>query len=580
MPENNDNQGDTVEKPCTDIKRARHDTDAKRHGIHGKTARKVGSGWTPFPARAELSKMNDNRWCMRPHERKRLLWTALELEGRDSQHSLDRDLAWEHVPKLLHDNAVRPPLIKKKADGTVETTYQLEPLVEEVVNSAADEEVIDPRRRPAFSWTDGKLYTLRNGKRPTLWAVPPTAPPEEITLRTKLITPVRMGDGRNTRCFPLVRRTGTTAWDVTQHGGIGTAKLDIDLGADCLITHVSTQGRQPPTRVYPEVRRERRQLKADLLGLRHSAGLGRRAQRTLAAERREADVDAGASADLYWVEGRRWDLLKLGQYPGPYWDVLNLRGDEERCKRTGRPYLPHERWLQWVSKYEIRYRLDGGRQWHLLGLYKGNDDATSEVAHDVRGLRARYLRIVPLEAVGMGAMRVGVYGHTAATAAAADALGGGGEGGDGEAPEPIAYTLRTCPPSVNTRWTHCERYTYRGGSRRRGPWLPSGLTMRGERVEPRLRALRERDEDDVSDVDDPWYDEEEEDEGGTPIGEMARSPEQPTMGDWLAHASYACSSDDVVSEGWSEEEVSEAAWSEAWSELTAEEWEWLMADVP
>ena len=94
-----------------------------------------------------------------------------------------------------------------------------------------------------------------------------------------------------------------------------------------------------------------------------------------------------AGSDDYWVEGRRWDLVKHGVYPGPFWDVLDLKGDLERCRRSGRLYLPHERWVQWVSKYEVHYRVDGGRTWHPLGVMQGNRDATSEVAHDVRGRR-------------------------------------------------------------------------------------------------------------------------------------------------------------------------------------------------
>lgn len=574
------------EKPLTDVKRGRYATDNKRHGIYGKTARKLNCPYQGIPLRDELDRCGRNRfqpWPPAPQQK--FLWTALEVEGRDYTHSLDRDLAWEHIPKLLNEHAIRPPAVSKRSDGVVETTYLLEPIVEEVLDAKAESDELagaQACRRPVQRWTDGKLYTLRNGKRPTLFAVPPTTPPEEVTPRSKLLPPVRMGDSRNARCFPVVRRPSCAAWDVAQHGGVGAAQLDIDLGVDCVISHVSTQGRQPPTRIYPEVRRERRRAAADLRGLRHT-DLGRRAQRALVAKRRELDEESDAThGDLYWVEGRRWDLLKHGQYPGPFWDVLDLRGDEERCKRSGRLYQPHERWLQWVSKYEIRYRVDGGRHWHLLGVYKGNCDATSEVAHDVRGLRARYLRIVPLEAEGMGALRVGVYGHTATDAFAPES----GGVGDAEAPEPIAYCLRTCPPSLNTRWTHCAKHTYRGGSRRDSWCRRNGLTVRGERLEPRLLALHERDEFDLGLDDDAWNDDDGDSgdgdgDKGMAVGAAGTTPEQFTIDEWLHSASQAWSSSASESSAGSElvggcwEAWQEEVWSDSWSELSEEEWLYL-----
>ena len=53
---------------------------------------------------------------------------------------------------------------------------------------------------------------------------------------------------------------------------------------------------------------------------------------------------------------------------------------------------------QFVSKYELLWRADRGREWHSLGHFRGNTDATSEVAQSFAGikggLRARYLRVV------------------------------------------------------------------------------------------------------------------------------------------------------------------------------------------
>lgn len=622
MSEEEQEQG--PDKPLSDVQRARHAAEGGRRGVHGKTARRlVHSYWD---ARAVLTVTTSHgNGCLFPSgvHSKKILWTALELEGRDASHSLDSDLAWEHVPSLLHEHAIAPPLVVKKSDGSVETTFQLEPLVEEVRGKDADDDVADRARRgKAKARTDGKLYKL-NGKRPTLFAVPPTAPPEEIT-RGKLLLPVRMGDSRSSRNFPIVRRPGGAAWDVTQHGRVGVARLDVDLGSDCLLSHVSTQGRPPPTRVYPQVSRERRTLRSDLFGQRQSrmSALGRRAQRTVERWRREEEQADEAVGDFYWVEGRRWDLLKHGQYPGPFWDVLNLRGDEERCRRTGRPYLPSERWLQWVSKYELQYRVDGGRRWHSLGVMKGNADATSEVAHDMRGLRARYLRFIPLEVEGMGALRVGVYGHTAA--AAAEGGCAGGEGGGEEKPDPISYTLRTCPEELNTRWTHCEKHTYRGGPRVRS-WERMEVKRVARAWRRALRAEIRHDvyirHVDVAAAEEGEEDEEDhaaegEDDTDTSSSSTAKSAavesamvsgalERPTLSSWVEEQmltramaarvaalethdgmhhvgseSWAAGGwSEVQPEAWSEEAWSEAAWSEAaWSELSAEE-QWLQVSA-
>jgi len=235
----------------------------------------------------------------------------------------------------------------------------------------------------------------------------------------RLLQPIRMGDVRSAHRMPVVRKDQTVcAWDVTQNGGVGRATLEIDLGGDCVLSSLSTQGRQPPTRPYPSIRRERRSLLADARGQRYSEsllqGLGRRATRS-ALEARRRLVETG---EVYSVEGRaRWSLKTHGVYDGPFWQVLDLKGDQERCRNTGRAYTPGERWLQWVSRFEVHARVDGGRGWLPLGVFKGNTNATDEVAHDLRGLRARYLRITPLEAEGGGALRVGLYGLGAAAIA-------------------------------------------------------------------------------------------------------------------------------------------------------------------
>ena len=61
---------------------------------------------------------------------------------------------------------------------------------------------------------------------------------------------------RSVHQMPIVRKNHARfAWDVMEHGGVGNAQLEIDLGGDCLLSTLSTQGRMPPTRQFPSIRR-------------------------------------------------------------------------------------------------------------------------------------------------------------------------------------------------------------------------------------------------------------------------------------------------------------------------------------
>ena len=454
------------QKPFADVGTRRHSEDDKRHGMHGKSCKKVSEY-----AFQRLTEEHVDRTTM-PSARplKSVQWTAFEVDGeRDCMHSLRDAHAWDEVPALLAQHTITAPKLQKSSDGTLTTSFQLEPVIEQIFDdrkNSIDGRGARAKRQPA---TDGKLYQLRPGsKRPVLFAAPPTETPSGVG--GKLLQPVRIGDARTAFRMPLVRKDHTScAWDVLQHGGAGTAQLEIDLGGDCLLTHISTQGRQPPTRQYPSVQRERRAWRclADLPRQHYSAtiaGLGRRAKRSALEARQQSLAEDAATGDYYSVEGRpKWNLLTHGQYEGPFWEVLSLKADEERCRQTGRAYTPGERWLQWVKRYAVHARVDGGRSWVSLGIFKGNSNATDEVAHDVRGLRARYLRITPLEVEGGGALRVGLYGLGAVALARGERLATHGDASAAkEPPEPITYTLRTAPPSLNTKYTHCERHTHRG----------------------------------------------------------------------------------------------------------------------
>jgi hypothetical protein len=66
---------------------------------------------------------------------------------------------------------------------------------------------------------------------------------------------------------------------------------------------------------------------------------------------------------------------------------------------------------QWVWKYEVVGRVDSGRTWFSLGVFDGNRDMTTEVAHKLLSpVKCRYLRFHVLGYDRVPAMRVGVYG--------------------------------------------------------------------------------------------------------------------------------------------------------------------------
>lgn len=477
-------------KPFADVGIRRHSEDDKRHGCYGKSCKRVSEY-----VRRQLTdeKLDRQLPFSRSPNKLSVQWTAFEVEGeRDCMHSLRDSYAWEDVPSLLAQHTIKEPIVQKSADGTLQTTYQLEPVLEQIFDVVnADKAHSKARRWPE---TDGKIYQLRpHSKRPVLFAVPPDEAPGGVA--GKLLQPVRIGEVRSVHQMPIVRKNHARfAWDVMEHGGVGNAQLEIDLGGDCLLSTLSTQGRMPPTRQFPSIRRERRQVSADVHGQMYSrslAGLGRRAKRSaLEARQQVLSGDEPAMNESYSVEGRpRWNLQTHGKYEGPFWQVLDLKGEVERCPSTRRQYTPGERWMQWVTRYTVHARVDGGRGWVQIGVFKGNTNATDEVAHDVRGLRARYLRITPLEVEGGGALRVGLYGLGVAAVANGERLAGhsAGQTTTEEQPEPIAYTLCTAPPSLNTRYTHCERHTYRGHKWQYDDCAPKS-SLRGAR---RMQAWHE-----------------------------------------------------------------------------------------
>ena len=305
------------------------------------------------------------------------LMSAFELEGLDTAHSLQRANAWESVPATLAEHSVGMPAVHKQRDGSVAMSYKLE------AQGALlpDKAVAEAENRLATH-----IYRIHR-RRAKLEVVVPTEPPDNLPTASRLLKATMHCAASQVPQTACVRVNEPSAyWDVARARG---KPLEVDLGATCLISAVSTQGRHPATRRYPRVWKEDN-------GIEHVED----------AENRPAP-EAG------------------GKYKGPWWRVRQSEGWGTGSRHLGRSEKHYHsgdhayHCPSWVSRYELLWRVDGGRQWHSLGIFDGNSDETTEVAHAftaVRGgLRARYLRVQPLDSVGGGGLRLGVYGEGASS---------------------------------------------------------------------------------------------------------------------------------------------------------------------
>lgn len=386
-----------TDKPFGDVRRVRHE-GARRRDLHGHTARKSCTCTTCRKARGtgvERSHKHVNRQHAYLDDAKaygteptRTLaqpykLTAFELDhGLDASHSLDRAKAWARVPEALAAQSVAPPSVHKLRDGRVETTYRLEPkglILPEPAVAAAEHRLAT------------EIYQASAVRTPRLWVTVPTEPPAAVKDASLLPFALRCAAGPHVSQTARVRVNDPSAcWRVEAAQG---KPLEIDLGAQCLIAAVSTQGRHPATRLYPYFDR----ITGELEGADHLP-----------------NYRPGVP------------------YRGPWWTVRTERGRTERTERllwTEAGVGDSSNWRvcnayhepQWVESFELLWRADGGRKWHSLGTFEGNRDEVTEVAHSFGnvngGLRARYLRIVPRETHNGGGLRVGVYGTVIAPVA-------------------------------------------------------------------------------------------------------------------------------------------------------------------
>lgn len=457
-----------TDKPFSDIRRLIHDETNRHSGLHGHTGRrycKCHSCFTRFGnattlQRSEVAVTRSYAYLDTDKEygtprtsslAQPYKLTAFEVESElDSAYSCNRDRAWETVPKALAEYSVGVPSVRKLKNGQLETCYHLQPthaLLPDPAVAAAEDKLAS------------HIHEIRRHK-PKLWAIVPTEPPE--TVRKPLLKAVLQCIGNRVPQTATVRCNQPSAfWNVSTCNG---HPLTLDLGSTCLISAISTQGRHPATRRYPHVYKDSHdgQWKAEDAEYRHSAS--------------------------------------VGQYQGPWFTVRTTADTPTGWCNSQSYHTP-----AWVSRYELLWRADGGRQWHSLGIFVGNGDEMSEVTHAFGtikgGLRARYLRVRPLECEGGGAIRVGVYGErTIDKREAARRVGRSMNAGDTEGAGLVQYKLTTAPPGEQK----ARHFVTDGNGLSGGGWWLS-RDNKANRCHRRIAAVREAANDEGSDY---WEDRE------------------------------------------------------------------------
>jgi len=416
----------SLEKPFADVRR--HRFEGRRKGLMGHTGRR---GCYCSSCRLES---NGNLEIMRSHKpkmangndfsyldsadhlgkpssrlREPYLVTDFERAGLDTSYSLERSLAWSIVPDTLAAMSVAPPSTKKRPDGKKDTTFVLEATGAFLPTAAMASATRD---------LNTKIYSVQ-GRHKKLWKHVAIDPP--MGVQGEFLKASLHCSGNRVPSTAMVRCNQTaSAWDVATSRG---KPLDIDLGQNCAIFNFSTQGRHPMTRLYP-----RRYLGDDKIWRVEDRDLLR-------------NVVVSSSGDE--------------TYYGPRYTVLCTEADNE--------IMSHDRrqWTQqmYVTRYELQWREDGGRSWNSLGVFNGNTDPTTEVAHSFsmyKNLKARYLRVIPIDCEGGGAMRVGIYG-TPIEKPLDKSHAGSGSTEVNEKNQLVTYVLTSAP-----EWHKCSPFRVHG----------------------------------------------------------------------------------------------------------------------
>lgn len=371
-------------KPNTDKLRQKHEQGGRRRKLMGHTGRRIGF-MGPSCCSIPVIEGGDKEFL-----------TAVETKAHRGRcagwpgpykYFLNTNREWEELPALLERECVGIPE-ETRASGRYGyhkvTTYKLRP---QLFMPSKTEVQLDRfiyfKPRQVGSLCSAKFVPQK------IFAEIQTEQPHFVKGKSlcwsynnpRNSRTVIMGSQRE---WPLTKKNkpalhGRASWDVEVDGQPSPATsmrtfLEIDLGESQVITAVSTQGGHPPVRRYP-----------------HVTSLTRSFQPTI-------------PPGHCHVEGH----LFKGEYTGPFWNVLDPDWNaaaEDKCRRESK--------LRWVLSYELLWRSDRGKTWNSLGIFKGNDDTTTEKAHLLTGfhLRCRYLRFVPMECENGGAMRVAVYGN-------------------------------------------------------------------------------------------------------------------------------------------------------------------------
>lgn len=352
---------------------------------------------------------------------------------------------------IFTDHSLVQPITRRKANGIDEVQATLEASGMLLANTTvlASQDLL---RRKIFSVTGD----VRSRQRRKSWkyrvrglqlyaSVPQEAPSD---VQHPLLKISLRNNAYKVRQDAVCRHNSShAAFSLEQAKG---HPLIIDLRKTCVVSAVSTQGRHPLTRKYPHV------------SYTHDEG---------------------------WVVEGRPDWNPKERYKGPFYTVLAPASPND-------PKATHVE--QFVHKYELQWRSDGSHCWHSLGTFRGNSDCCTEVAHILErhpavskgGLICRYLRVLPLDSSGGGAMRVGVYGcsRDEAPQPRCSSCEPDTDSND-DSPASITYTLRTsaterfnqhfcndgsghqrcrCTYCLPKRWTHTRRTEVRRQAREEG----------------------------------------------------------------------------------------------------------------
>jgi hypothetical protein len=361
-------------KPMSEKQRRKYEASGRRRLLRGHTGRAYPRGGY-LTKLSEVSLESKSRADPRPDEE---FLTAVEeafdgkLCKKRSQGSqswnLNKNQAWDRVPEILQARAQEIETTRAQVEGRSATVYRL-PVTTIVKNKLGREEKValrqeERRARLIFYKPQGRPNVYSDQMEPrSVFAELSMGPPENVqdeplpwTLRGKIGT-------NQTRKTAMINGShGLFVEDGQLLPGTQQRYFEIDLGE---ITAISTQGGPPPVRMYPSL---------------------------------TSDVTLPGGPD----DSRR----RFFSYKGPTWSVYDpdMAVCDSRCKE-----------LRWIRSYKLYWRADQGRHWNSLGLFRANDDTTTEKALTFASIGApaiacRFLRIIPVDCEKGGALRVGVYG--------------------------------------------------------------------------------------------------------------------------------------------------------------------------